>query len=101
MAMTAEMDKTIGSATYSLFCDQRGGIQGDLAVTRLGNDEFYVTTIALHPAKVAEQLTRVAKDMSVAASDCQIEDVTEAKAILSVNGPHTRAILSKLCESSL
>merc|ERR1712242_262119 len=52
MCMTADMDKKVGCATYSLFCDRRGGIQGDLAVVRMAEDEFYITTIAIQPEKV-------------------------------------------------
>ena len=30
-ALTAEMDKSLGAVTYSLFCNTQGGVQGVLA----------------------------------------------------------------------
>jgi len=98
--MTAEMDKKVGSVTYSLFCDTRGGVQGDLTVTRLGLNEFYVTTIAIQPGKVAEQLHHIATDLS-ASGGCVVEDITEAKAMLAINGPQSRNILKTLCQAPL
>lgn len=101
MCMTADMDKEIGRGTYSLFCDTRGGIQGDLAVTRLAAEEFYVTTISPQPAKVTDQLNRVALTLSTAPGGCIVEDITESKAILALNGPRARTILKALCEDTL
>jgi 4-methylaminobutanoate oxidase (formaldehyde-forming) len=101
MCMTAEMDKKIGSATYSLFCDTKGGIQGDLAVTRLGPEQFYITTIAIHPEKVKNWLHRIAVQLSVGAGGFNVEDVTEAKAILALNGPKARTIMKTICEDPL
>jgi len=40
--MSAEMDRPEGSLIYTLFCNNRGGVLGDLTVARLGPEEFYV-----------------------------------------------------------
>lgn len=101
MCMTAEMDKPEGTVTYSLLCNKRGGVLGDLTVARLGHDEFYVVTLSNQPAMVANHITRVAADLGIAASACVIEDISEAKAVLAVNGPRSRDILAPLADAPL
>merc|ERR1712113_398799 len=54
--MTADMDKPIGSVTYTLFCHKRGGVLGDLTVTRVAPDEFYLVTLANQPGKVRDHI---------------------------------------------
>lgn len=101
MCLTADMDKATGALTYSLFCDPRGGVLGDLTVARLGPEEFYLVTLANQPGKVLDQLSRVATDLGVDTSGCQVSDVTESKAILAVNGPRSRELLESICEGQL
>mmetsp|Transcript_166876 Transcript_166876/g.535669 ORF Transcript_166876/g.535669 Transcript_166876/m.535669 type:complete len:604 (-) Transcript_166876:365-2176(-) len=101
MCMSAEMDKPHGAITYSIFCDERGGILGDLTVTRIGHNEFYVVTLAIQPAKVADQILRVASQMGISPHDCQVEDITEGTAVLALNGPNSPAVLAPLTNTSL
>jgi len=70
-------------------------------VARTGADEFYLVTLAIQPAKVADQLRRVAGAMGIPASECAIEDVTEANAVVAVNGPKSRELLAQLTDSAL
>jgi len=98
--MTADMDKIMGAVTYTLFCDPRGGILGDLTVARLGVDDFYIVTLSNQPGKVVDQLHRIAIQLS-ANGYCNIEDVTEAKGVLAVNGPRSFSILKELCPTPL
>src|SRR3712207_8353183 len=39
---TGEMDKSVGSVTYTLALDEAGGIRSDLTVARLGEQLFQV-----------------------------------------------------------
>ena len=38
------MDKPIGSVIYTQLCNERGGIECDLTITRLAADRFYIVT---------------------------------------------------------
>ena len=40
---TAKMDQPLGSCTYTLILNGKGGIEGDLVVSRLEQDKFYLT----------------------------------------------------------
>lgn len=99
-ALTAEMDKPVGSITYTLFCDSFGGVLGDLTVARLGSEDFYLVTLGNQPAKVKDHLLRVAS-LSAGAGfrGCDVVDVTEANAVLAVNGPRSRSVLQPLVGS--
>ncbi len=39
-----DMDKPVGSVIYTQFCNERGGIECDLTVTRLASDRWYLVT---------------------------------------------------------
>lgn len=97
--MTAEMDRGVGSVTYSLLCNRRGGVLGDLTVARLGPEDFYVVTLANQPGKVADQIRCVARQLGVGGPESfSLSDVTEANAVLAVNGPRSRAVLEPLLD---
>ena len=40
----SDMDKPVGSATYTQFLNTRGGVEADLTITRLAEDRFWVIT---------------------------------------------------------
>ena len=41
---SSEMDKPVGSVIYTQLCNERGGIEADLTITRLAPDCFYIVT---------------------------------------------------------
>ena len=73
---------------------------GDLTVARLAEEEFYLVTLANQPQKVADHLTRIAQQCQLSHSTT-VQDITEQNAIIAVNGPDSRNILSKLSNVSL
>src|SRR5262249_6021514 len=40
----ADLDKSIGSVIYTQLCNERGGIECDLTLSRLGDNLFYIVT---------------------------------------------------------
>ena len=40
----ADIDKPIGSVVYTQLCNERGGIECDLTISRLDDDHFYIVT---------------------------------------------------------
>jgi len=79
----------IGGAQYSCLCQEDGGVLDDLFVYRLGGDRFLiVTNAANHEADLA-WLGRQSR-----AFDVIVRDVADRYAMLAVQGPHARAVLS-------
>jgi aminomethyltransferase len=80
----------LGGAQYSCLCDEDGGVLDDLFTYRLGGDRYLiVTNSANHDADLA-WLGRWGRDF-----DVTVRDVADRYAMLAVQGPHARAIVSR------
>jgi aminomethyltransferase len=80
----------IGGAQYSCLCNEEGGVLDDLFTYRLGGDRYLiVTNSANHDADLA-WLGRWSRSFDVA-----VRDVADRYAMLAVQGPHARAILTR------
>jgi 4-methylaminobutanoate oxidase (formaldehyde-forming) len=91
------LDKPVGSVTYTQFLNPKGGIESDVTVTRLKDDEFRIISgtsfvsndfgwIQLH----------LPDDGSV-----EMEDETESLCCLTLWGPESRQVLGSVCENDL
>src|SRR4051795_12731134 len=79
----------LGGAQYSCLCNEEGGVLDDLFTYRLGGDRYLiVTNAANHEADLA-WLGRWSRGFDVA-----VRDVADRYAMLAVQGPHARAVLS-------
>ncbi len=74
-----------GHAQYTVWCDDRGFIVEDGVVLRFGPDEFVLTAAEPNLAYFEGLVGRL---------DVAIEDVSDAWAVLAVQGPRSRAILA-------
>ncbi|HEX3737078.1 MAG TPA: glycine cleavage system aminomethyltransferase GcvT [Solirubrobacterales bacterium] len=80
----------VGGAQYSCICSESGGVVDDVFCYRLGTDRYLiVTNAANHEADLA-WLGRWSRDHDVA-----VRDVADRYAMLAVQGPHARAVLSR------
>ena len=85
-----DVRKPVGSLTYTQMLDDRGGIQTDLTVARVGLDEYYLVTgtgFATH------DLDWIRRGLPPAAR-AQVVDVTSAWSVLTLMGPRARDILA-------
>jgi aminomethyltransferase len=80
----------IGGAQYSCLCNEQGGVIDDLFVYRLGGDRYLIVTNAANHATDLAWLGRWSHDM-----DVSVRDVADRYAMLAVQGPHARAVLSR------
>ena len=79
----------IGGAQYSCLCNEEGGVLDDLFAYRLGGDRFLlVTNSANHESDLA-WLGRWSRSF-----DVSVRDVADRYAMLAVQGPHARSIVS-------
>ncbi len=84
-----EMDKPVGSVTYTQMLNAEGGIECDLTVTRLAADRFLlITGSAFGQHDLAWVRAHLPSDGSASA-----EDVTERYAAIGLWGPCARQIL--------
>ncbi|BCW18135.1 FAD-dependent oxidoreductase [Arthrobacter sp. NtRootA9] len=91
MAATADIDVETDKAVYTLFLNDRAGIELDGTITRLGLDRFLVVTPSFTQQKTAAYLKRIARGKAAAVFDC-----TAALATIGVMGPKSRELLSRI-----
>ncbi len=87
------IDRPVGAVVYTQLLDARGGIVGDVTVTRLGDDRFRVVTGAGAVDSDRGWLERN--------GDAAIEDVTDALAVIGIWGPEARAALAAVTEDDV
>ena len=92
----ASIDVPAGRAVYTQWCNERGGIEADLTVTRLGDDDFWVVTSAATQTRDWAWLRRNCRGR-----DVEIADVTDEWAVLGLMGPQSRDLLSRVTEAAL
>ena len=91
------IDRSVGSLTYTQMLNARGGIEADVTIARLAVDEFYIVTgtgFATH------DLNWISRNLPDGAK-CQLTDVTDGSTVLSLMGPNARKILSQICQDDL
>jgi len=93
----SNMDKPKGSVIYTQLCNERGGIEADLTVTRTANDCFYIVTgsaFGVHDANWIE--SHLPEDGSAF-----LIDVTSSRAVLNLCGPKSRTVLAAVAEEDV
>lgn len=94
---TADIDTSAEKIVYTHWLNERGGIEADLTVTRLAENEFMVISGAATTHKDLDWLRR-----HIGADDfCTVTDVTNQYAVFGVMGPNSRAMLEPLLNLDL
>ncbi|MCJ7832221.1 MAG: FAD-dependent oxidoreductase, partial [Actinobacteria bacterium] len=93
----ANVDVEPGRIVYTHWCLNNGGIWTDLTVTRLAEDRFQVVGAdIIHRRMIAWLERHIAEGEFVT-----ITDMTAARTLLTVQGPRSRELLSKLTTADL
>jgi aminomethyltransferase len=87
-----------GGAQYSVLCREDGGVLDDLFTYRLAEFVFLTVTNAANHARDLEWFTAQAEGFDV---DVDVIDRIDDFAMLAVQGPHARAILTDLADGAL
>jgi glycine cleavage system aminomethyltransferase T/glycine/D-amino acid oxidase-like deaminating enzyme len=89
---TNNVDKSVGSVTYTMLLDENGGIRSDITVARLADTRFLV---AVNGPMDFDWLSRYLPD------DVTLRDVTGGTCCVGVWGPRARDMVSPLCLDDL
>jgi glycine cleavage system aminomethyltransferase T/glycine/D-amino acid oxidase-like deaminating enzyme len=88
---SAQMDVAAGKIVYTMFLNDRGGIEADLTVTRLSETAYLaVVPGATLQRNLAWMRAQVGDDFAV------ITDVTAAESVLCLMGPGSRDVLARV-----
>ena len=94
---TNNVDVRPGRIVYTQWLNERGGIEADLTVTRLGEDSFLVVTAAATEVRDFHWL----KGHIPADAHCVLTNVTSGFSVISLMGPNARALLQSLTPADL
>jgi glycine cleavage system T protein len=86
-----------GRSVYTQWLNQKGGIEADLTVTRLGETSFMVITSTATVRRDLAWLHRHTPD----GAHCVALEVTGGEACLALMGPRARAVLAPLTTADL
>jgi 4-methylaminobutanoate oxidase (formaldehyde-forming) len=92
-----EMDKPLGTITYTQLLNHRGGIECDLTVTRLAHDQFRLitgTAFGTHDLHWIRQ--HLPEDGSV-----YVLDLTSSLCCVGIWGPRARTVLEEVSEDDV
>jgi len=89
---TAQLDVAVGRCVYTQFLNASGGIEADLTVTRLAADRFLVLTAAFTQTHVEAFIRNAIPEDAF----CTVADVSDAYAMLNLQGPASRALLQAI-----
>ncbi|HEU4730991.1 MAG TPA: glycine cleavage system aminomethyltransferase GcvT [Kofleriaceae bacterium] len=84
-----------GKAVYTLLCRPSGGIVDDCIFYKRSDTEFFVIVNASNTAKDLDWLREHTHSL------CEIEDVSEATALIAVQGPKAIALVDRLAGGAL
>ncbi len=106
-----DVDRPVGSITYTQMLNRRGGIECDFTVTRLAADRFLIVTGTafgnhdlgwIRKNLPAQEASGAAESPGVDdAADVRVRDVTSGRACFGVWGPKAREILQPLTKDDL
>ncbi len=91
------VDRPVGSLTYTQMLNGRGGIECDVTVARIAEDQFYIVTGTGFATHDFAWIERNIPD----GLQASLLDVTSSLATLSVMGPRSRDLLSELSDDDL
>jgi len=92
-----QIDVNVGRTVYTQWLNDRGGIEADLTVTRIGENDFFIVTSATSQVRDFHWLKNHIPDEAYAF----LTDITSAQAVLSIMGPKARDLLTTITSSDV
>jgi len=92
-----DVDRAPGTIVYTQLCNERGGIEADVTITRLAAERFYFVTGSALGVRDRSTLERAMPDDG----SVEIVEHTSARAVLNLCGPRSRDVLATLTDAPL
>lgn len=92
-----DVAKPVGSLVYTQMLNDKGGIECDLTVARIAENEYYIVTGTGFATHDFDWIARNIPE----GMQAELVDVTSAYSVLSLMGPNARAVLEKVTSSDV
>ncbi len=93
---TARIDVPLGKVVYTPWCNDRGGIETDVTVTRVSLDQFLVVDTPESHEHDLDGLKQAGHSL-----DVTLSDITDHWACIGLSGPKSRFVLASLTDAAL
>jgi 4-methylaminobutanoate oxidase (formaldehyde-forming) len=93
----SNLERPVGTVTYTQLCNERGGIEADLTIARLTEDRFYIVTGSSFGT---HDMDFIRLHMPTGGT-VYLDDVTSSRAVLNLCGPQARKVLEKVSEDDV
>ncbi len=94
---TSNIDVPVGRLVYTQWCNERGGIEADLTVTRIAEQQFMVVASDIIQRKLIPWMARYTHD----GEHVSATDLTAGITLLQVQGPRSRELLAGLTSADM
>ena len=94
---SADVAVPVGKLVYTQWLNERGGIEADLTIAKVGDDEFMVATPCGSHVKDWAWIHNHVED----GEDVNIEDITDDLGVIALQGPNARSVFQKLTDVDL
>lgn len=92
-----DVSKAPGSIVYTQMCNARGGVECDVTVSRIADDCYYLLTGTAYASHDAHWIrNHIPEGLSA-----RLLEVTSMYSVLSLMGPRSRELLSRVTDSDL
>ncbi|HEV3461521.1 MAG TPA: FAD-dependent oxidoreductase [Candidatus Dormibacteraeota bacterium] len=92
------VDRTVGSVVYTQLLDRRGGIAGDVTITRLGRHRFRLVTGAGYVNSDLGWLRLEQRDED---GPVDVRETTEELCVIGMWGPRSRQVLESVTDDDV
>ena len=92
-----DVTREVGRLVYTQWLNDRGGIVADVTVTRLADEKFMVVASDIIHRRIEPLIRRETRQDEVVTST----DVTSGTTLLTVQGPASRELISRLTDADL
>ena len=93
----ANLDRPPGAVIYTQLCNERGGVEADLTITRLAKDRFFVVTGSGFGVRDSSWIRR----HMPAGGSARLDEVTSAWGVVNLCGPRARDVLAAVAEGDV
>jgi len=98
-AVVNNADIPIGGIIYTQMCNDSGGIEADITVTRLDVDSFYIITGSGYGVRDFGWIKSVARKEKL--NQVEFTDVSGGMGVINLAGPNSRRVLEKVVEEDI
>lgn len=91
----------VGGSVYTQWLNERGGIEADLTISRIGKNEFHVIGGAGTRALDLHSIRQAIANHPGGEANATVADVTSAYAVLALMGPKSRDLLQTLTPTNM